>query len=138
LPVLIVFSYLLLPGSAGLLFEHGEERTERLFGIADQVQVHGITHPNHAPIDVDLYCARLSELRQELGIGKARADHEQCVAVNHHLPAGACAEQADGPRHVRQIVGNDSFAEQSFGDARAEHLRHGNHLILSVFGAIAD
>ena len=66
-------------------------------------------------VDVDLHAARLAFLRQKLGIGKSRADHEQRVAFGHQPVAGLGAEQTDRAGYPGQIVGQNRFAEQRLG-----------------------
>ena len=56
------------------------------------------------------------------GVGKARADHQQRVAVHHQVPARLGAEQADRPGDERQVVRDRGLAEQRLGDAGAEDL----------------
>ena len=79
----------------------------------------------------------LAFLWQELRIGKARADHQQRVAVDHHLPAWLGAQQPDRSGDPRQIVWHRAFAQQSFRHAGAETFRHRDHLIRGTQSARA-
>src|SRR3546814_10843379 len=88
-----------------------------------------ITHADIARRQIDLHRARLTVLRQELGVWECRADHQKRVAAIHHPVARLGAEQADRAGDVRQVVRYRSLAEQRFGDTRAEQLADLDHLI---------
>ena len=90
--------------------------------VPDQVDLVRVAHPDELAVDVDLDPAGLVELRQELRVGEVRAHREQGVAVHHQLVARPGAEQADGPGHVRQLVGEHVLAEQRLGHPGAEQL----------------
>ena len=75
---------------------------------------------------------------QELGVGEARADHQQRVAVLHQVPARLGAEQADRAGDEGQVVGQRRLAEQRLGDAGAEQVGDLDHLVGRAQGAGAD
>src|SRR5258706_13858983 len=54
----------------------------------------------------------LAASRKKLGIGKARSDHQQCVAPLHQLPTRRRSQQADGASDHGQIVRHAGFTEQ--------------------------
>ena len=89
-------------------------------------------------LDVDLHAARLAFLGQELRIGKARADHQQRVALRHQIPARLGAEQADRAGDPGQVVGQRGLAEQRLGDAGAELVGDRDDLVGRVQRAGAD
>ena len=103
-----------------LLAKQRQQRAQRFGGVADEIDLHRIAQDQHVGVDVDLHAARLAFLRQELGIGKARADHQQRVALRHQLVARLGAEQADRAGDPGQIVGQRGLAEQRLGAAGAE------------------
>ena len=87
---------------------------------------------------IDLHAARLAFLRQEFRIGKARADHQQRVALRHQFVARLGAEQADRAGHPRQIVGQRGLAEQRLGGAGSEPIGDGDDFVGRVQRAGAD
>ena len=99
-----------------------QQGAQRGHHVADQVDLVGVAHPDELAVDVDLDAAGLVELRQELRVGEARADREECVAVLHHLVAGPGAQQPDRPGDVGQLVGEHVLAQQGLGHAGAEEL----------------
>lgn len=68
-------------------------------------------------------------LRQKLGIGKARPDHQQGVALHHQVIARLGAEKTDGPGHPGQPVRRHGLAKERLGHPGAEDLRDRNNLI---------
>ena len=64
---------------------HWRKQVQRLRAIADEIELHRITHAEHASIDIDLHTACLTLLRQEFGIWETRAHHQQRVAGRHHF-----------------------------------------------------
>ena len=115
-----------------------EQRTQRLRRVADQVHLHRIAQAQHFGGDVDLHRARLALLGKEFGIGKARADHQQRVALGHQLVGGLGAEQADRAGDPRKIVGQHGLTEQRLGDAGAQSIGDCDDLIGRVERARAD
>ena len=99
-----------------------EQCLQRFFAIAFEIHFHGITNPQHPSININLHGASLPLFGQELRIGKARPDHQQRVAIAHHVPTRLRAQQADRARHIRQIVRQRRLAEQCFRDAGAKHV----------------
>jgi hypothetical protein len=83
-----------------------QARAQRLGAVADHAHLHRVADAQHARVDVDLHAARLAFLGQELGVRKARADHQQGVALLHQVPARLGAHQADGAGDVGQLVGH--------------------------------
>ena len=83
----------------------GSSASQRVGGVAGQVDLHGVTEAEPCRVDVDLHAARLPGLGQELGKREARADHQQGVASLHQLVARLGAEQADSAGDLGQIVG---------------------------------
>ncbi len=67
-------------------FEQRQERLQRLGAVADEIDFHRIPQAQIFALDVDLHAARVPGLRQELAVGKSRADHQQRVAVLHQIP----------------------------------------------------
>ncbi len=59
-------------------------------------------------------------LGKEFGVGKARTDHEEGVALGHHLVTRPRAEEPDRAGHEWQFVRQGCFAEQCLGDTGAE------------------
>ncbi|MHC2621452.1 hypothetical protein ACVIW2_003484 [Bradyrhizobium huanghuaihaiense] len=108
----------LAPGTIGLRRESRQKRAKRLGSIADEADFHRKADRHHGSVDVDLHAAAAAFFRQEFGIGKGGADHQQRVAVRHHVVAGLGTEQADRARDPRQIVGQRGLAEQGLGAAR--------------------
>ena len=129
---------LLAPGCAALLVEDREELSQRLAGVADQVHLGRVADAEHAAVDVDLHGARLPLGREELGVGEARADHQERVAVVHQVPARLRAEQADGPGDVWQRVRKHRTTEERLRDAGAEGLGDLLHLVGGVESPGAD
>lgn len=102
---------------------------------------HGSTTSSPVPTPPEprtVHGAGLAELRQELGVREAGADHQQGVAVPHQLVGGAGAEQADGAGDLRQVVGERVLAEQRIGHPRAEDVRQPFDLLPRTAGALAD
>ena len=89
-------------------------------------------------VDIDLDAARLAFLGQEFRVGKARADHQQRVAVDHQLVARLGAEQADRAGDPGQIVRQRRLAEQRLGDAGAEPVGDRDDLVGGAQRAGAD
>ena len=129
---------LLAPCAVLLLFEQRQQRAQGLGAIAHEIDFHRITQAQHVGLEVDLDAARRAFLRQEFRVGKARADHQQRVALGHHVVTRFGAEQADRARHPRQIVGQHGFAEQRLGDARTELFGDGDDFVGRVQRAGAD
>ena len=106
-----------------------DQRPQRLLRVTDEVDLHRVADARHAAVDVDLDAARLTLFGQELRVGKARADHEQRVAVRSSAPssascrAGRSSRSRTGSRRARRL------AEQRLGDAGAEQLRDLDHLV---------
>ena len=101
-----------------------DQRAQRGGGVADQVDLVGVAHPDHRRVEVDLHGLRLVERRHELGVRKAGPDGEQRVAAHHHLVAGAGAEQADRARHPRQLVAEHVLAQQRLRYSGAQEVGH--------------
>ena len=99
-----------------------DQRAQRGGGVADEVDLVRVAHPDALAVDVDLHRAGLVELGQELGVGEARPDGQQRVAVPHHLVAGPGAQQADRAGDVGQLVGQHVLAQQRLGHAGAEQV----------------
>ena len=115
-----------------------QQRAQRLRRVADQVHLHRIAQAQHFRRDVDLHRARLALLGQEFRIGKARADHQQRVALGHQIVARLGAEQADRAGDPGQIVGQRRLAEQRLGDAGAEPVGDRDDLVGGLQRAGAD
>ncbi len=114
---------------SAFLLEQRQQRAQGLRGVADEIDLHRIAQAQHVGLDVDLHAARLPFLRQEFGIGKARADHQQRVAFHHQFVARLGAEQADRAGDPGQVVGQRRFAEQRLGDAGSEPIGDRDHLV---------
>ena len=117
------------PAAVGLLLQPRQQGAQRLGGIADQADLHRKADRQHAGIDIDLHAARLAFLRQEFGIGKGRADHQQRVAFHHQVVARLGAEQADRAGDPRQIVGQRRLAEQRLGAAGGQAVGDRDHFV---------
>lgn len=89
-------------------------------------------------IDVDLHGPRLPELRQELRVGERRPDHQQRVALTHHLVRRSGTQQPDRARDIGQFVVQRIFTEQGFGDPGAEPVGDRLHLRTGTPGALPD
>ncbi len=98
---------------------HRQQRVQRGGGVADQVDLDGVAHPDEPAVDVDLHRPGLPVLRQELAVREVRPHDEQGVAVAHHLVAGPGAEQPDGAGDIGQVVGQHVLAQQRLGHPRA-------------------
>ena len=114
---------------SSLRWRSGNSARSVCAGIAVEADVHRVAQRQHPRRQVDLDAARLALLGEELGVRKARADHQQRVASGHELVARPGAEQADRAGHERQIVGDDGLAEQRLRDAGSEHVGDGEHLV---------
>ena len=112
----------LAPGPVLLALEVRDQGAQGGGGVADEVDLVRVAHPDELAVDVDLDPAGLAELRQELRVREVRAHRQQGVAVHHQLVARPGAEQADGPGHVGQLVGEHVLAEQRLGHPGAEQL----------------
>ena len=129
---------LLAPGAILLALKLRDQGRERLLRVAHEEDVHRVAHSHEPPVDVDLHAARLALLRQPLGVGEARADHQQRVAVLHHVIARLGAEEADRAGHERQVVGQGRLAVERLGHAAAEQVGHLGHLVLRAERPGAD
>ena len=137
-PVLDVLLDLQAPGAVLLALQVRDQGPERLGAVAGKVDLHRVADREHPAVEVDLDAARLALGRQKLGVGEARADHEQGVAAHHHVPARTRAEQADLAGDERQIVRDRGPAEQRLGDAGAQDLGHLDDLVGRLERARAD
>ncbi|MNH14066.1 hypothetical protein D3C79_736540 [compost metagenome] len=90
---------LLAPAPVGLVLQQGQQCTQGLASVTDQVDLHGVAQAQHVGLQVDLHATGLALLGQKLGIGEPRTDHQQGVAFVHHLVAGLGPQQADGAGH---------------------------------------
>src|SRR5207247_9065819 len=90
------------------------------------------------PVEVDLHALRLAFLRQPFGVGEARSDQEEGVAVLHELVARARAEQADRPSDEGQVVRKDALAEQRLRNPGSELLRALDDFVRRPACALAD
>jgi hypothetical protein len=75
------------------------------------------------------FSSRSVSFASPIRVREARADHQERVALVHQRPARLRAEQADRPRHEREVIGNRGPAEERFGDAGAEQLGGLDHLV---------
>ncbi len=128
----------LLPLALCLVLEQRQQRLQRTGGIALQVDLHRVAQAEHLGVDVDLHAARLALGGQELAVGEAGADHQQRVALLHHLPAWAGAEQADRAGDVGQVVRHGGLAEQRLGHTGAHPLSDLDYLLGRAERAGAD
>ncbi len=112
----------LAPSALLLAMQLRQQRAQRVFAVAEQIQLHRIAQAQHSAIDIDLDATRLPFLRQEFRVGKCRADHQQRVALRHEIPARLGAEQTDRSGDERQIVGHGRLAEQRLCDSSAQKL----------------
>ena len=129
---------LLRHSAVGFWLKQRQQRPQGFRGVADEIDLHRIAQRQHVRLDVDLHAARLAFLRQELGIRKARADHEKRVAFRHQLVAGLGAEQTDRAGHPGQIVRQRRLAEQGLGAAGAQLVGDRDDLVGRVERAGAD
>ena len=126
------------PAVLRLLLEQREQRAQCGGAVANQVQLHRIAQAGQRAVNVDLHAARTARLWQELAVRERRANHQQRVAVLHHVPRGFGAEEADAAGDKGEIVGHRRLAEQRFGDAGLQRLGDGNNLVRSGERAGAD
>ena len=105
-----------------LALEQRDQRAQRRLGVADQVDLVRVAHPDPLARPVDLHGPRLVELGQELRVREVRTDRQQRVAVASSLARGG-TQQPDGAGDPGQVVGQDVLAEQRLGHARAERRR---------------
>src|SRR5215217_5717194 len=103
-PALDVLFYPLAPGAVLLTPEVRDQGSQGLLRITDEVDLHRVADADHLAVNVDLHASGLTRLRQPLRVREARADHEQRVAVLHHVVRGLGAEQAYRARYERQVV----------------------------------
>ncbi len=82
-----------------------DQCSQRLLRVADELDVHRVADADHPAVDVDLDAVRLALLRQPFGVREAGPDHEERVAVRHHLVARGRAEQADRTGDEGKVVG---------------------------------
>ena len=87
-----------------LWIQQWNESFERLFGVASETDIGGITKTQHSLVNINLDASRLSFLGKKLRIRKTRAYHKQSIAVLHQIPTRLSAEQTDGPSHKRQTI----------------------------------
>ena len=120
------------PAGVALGLEVRQQGLERAPTVAREIHLHRVAKPEHPGIEVDLDPARLAFARQELGVRKAGAHHEQGVAAHHHLPARLGAEESDGAGDVREVVGHGGLAEERFRDPGTEPVGHRQHLVGGV------
>ena len=139
------------PPAGHVLFDAVRARTGRVlrsssgisacsvrFGVADQVDLVGVAHPDPLAGAVDLHRAGLVEVGQELGVGEVGSDGEQRVAVAHQMPAGGGAQQPDRAGHPRQVVGQHVLAQQRLGRAGAQQVGDLGELGDAAARALAD
>ncbi len=129
---------LLAPRAVRLALEQRQQRAQRLARVAAQVDLHRVADAEHARVEVDLNAAGLALLGQPLGVGEARADHQQRVAAGHHLLTGLGPEQADRAGHPRQVVGQDVAAVERARHAAAERVGDLRDLLGGAAGALTD
>src|SRR5215217_4127592 len=103
-PALDVLFYPLAPGAVLLTPEVRDQGPQGLLRITDEVDLHRVADADHLAVNVDLHAPGLIRFRQPLRVREARADHEQRVAVLHHVVRGLGAEQAYRACHERQVV----------------------------------
>ena len=99
------------------------EFTENAAAIADQANLHGKSQADASGIQFDLHSARLTGLRQELNVRKGGADHQQGVAIFHHVLRRARAQQTDTAGGIRTVVGDSGFPQKRLDDWGTEHFR---------------
>jgi hypothetical protein len=99
-----------------------DEGSQGLLTIADEAYLHRVADREHSPVDVDLHAARLALGGKKFRVRKVRPDHEQGIAVVHHLPARLSAQEANGTRNEREVIGERGLAQQRLRDAGAEKL----------------
>ncbi len=116
----------------------GQARQQRLDGLADvscnaQVQRGTPAQCLWVAVDLDNFCVG----RVELAIREVGAEHDQRVAVEHGVVAGAEADQA-GHADVERVVPLHMFlAAQGMHHGRAEGVGQGHHLIVGAGTAAA-
>ena len=138
-PALDLAFELRTPGAVVLALQQRHQRRQGVLGVPDQVALgRRVAHPQQPPVDVDLHRPARPLLGQPLGVGEARADHQQRVAAHHHVVAGLGAQQADRTGDEREIVRQRGPAIERFRDPRAQQLRHLDDLIGGVCRALAD
>jgi hypothetical protein len=118
--------------------QQGQQGPQRLGAVANEVDLHRIADAEHAAVDIDLDRSRLPGPRQELGIRKAAAHHEQRVAAGHQVPARTGSEQTDGARDIWQVVWKRGLAQQRLGDACTKLLGYRDDLVGGLERASAD
>ena len=128
----------LAPRAVAPGFQSRQQCAQCLGGVADEANLHGKADRQHAGVDVDLHAARGAFLGQEFGVREGGADHQQRVALHHHVVAGLGAEQADRAGDPWQIVGQHGLAEQRLGTARRQPVGDGDHLVGGTKRAGAD
>jgi hypothetical protein len=82
-----------------------EERFECIGGIAVQVYFCGVPQRKHRGIDIDLHGAGAAILGQEFGPRETGPDHQEGVATLHQVPTRLGAQQSDGARNKRKVIG---------------------------------
>ena len=127
-----------LPAEVVGLLELGQQRRERGLRVAPEVDLHRVAQAQVPGQQIDLDAACLSGRRQELGVGEVRADHQQRVAVLHHVVARLGPEQTELLGVEGHVAGHGGFAEQRSDDAGAEAVGDGEHLVGGVERALAD
>jgi len=100
--------------------EQGQERRQRPAAIAHEPDLDRIAQADPPRVQFDLDAARLPGLRQELDVREGGSDDQQRVALLQRLLRRARAEQADGARRERAVVGHRALAEQRLRDRRGE------------------
>ena len=115
------------PGAIGFAFQVGNQCFERLLRVPFEVHVHRITDAEHAAIDVDLHGLGLALFWKEFGIGEAGADHEESVAILHHVPAWLGAEQPDAAGAEGDVIRDDGLAQPRLGHPAAEDVGDFDH-----------
>ena len=116
----------------------GEQRGQGGLGIAPEVDLHRVAQAEVAREQVDLDSASLTGRREELAVREVRADHQQGVAVLHHVVAGLRAEQTELLGVMGNVAGNHRLAQQRGDYSGAQAFGHGEHFIGGSHGPLTD
>jgi hypothetical protein len=114
----------LLPGAILFALQQRNQGLQRRPAVPHQAAFHGVAQADHLRVDVDLHPARLALFGQEFRVGKAGANHQQRVALVHHVEARPGADHADRAGHERYVVRHRHLAQQRLGDTGAQQLGH--------------
>jgi hypothetical protein len=131
-PVLHVLGDSVAPFCIPFGLKQGQQYAQRFGRVPYQVNLHWVSQRQHIGRDVDLYAARLPFLRQEFRIGEAGPNHQQRIALSHHLVARLCTEQSNRTSDPRQIVGQHSLSKERFSCSGLKSVRDRCYFIACI------